>query len=183
MSETEVTVVSTNNDALPTDQESLKDRLRRQRQEQAENKFHDLDIPGYNGEMFIRYRLLESTELDSISQKVRQETRNRSDRVLLSALDSLIMSCEEVWVRENGKEIPLRQYEEYEGSKEVPVRFNIELAEFLAFTDMLPDPPTARSVVLAMFGGNDIAAQAHSAANAQWMMRAGAEVDMLLGEV
>lgn len=182
--EDQVTEVSQpDDDVLPTDRESLADRLRRQRKEQAENTWHDVDIPGYNGELFCRYRLLESQELDGIGRKVRQEVRDRSERILAAAMDGLILSCMEFFVREDGREMPLREHPTYQGPKDVPVRYDINLAEYLEFTDQLSDPPSARGVVLALFGGNDVAVQTHSALNAQWMMRGGAEVDMLLGEV
>jgi len=162
--------------------QSITERLRQQRRDSAENKFHDFDIPGFNGELFCRYRLIDGKELDAVGVKIRTEFRNRGDRVFYSTCDNLILACEEFWVRDGGKEIPLREVEEYTGPRDIPIRYDQNLAEALDFTSELSDPPTARSVVLALFGGNDLAVTAHGARVVQWMMKAGTEVDMLLGE-
>jgi hypothetical protein len=166
---------------LPEPEESLVDRLRKQRQAVAENKFTDLDIPGYNGDLFCRYRLLDGTELDQIIRKVRRTVKDRSEQVMAATLDNIITACEELWVRDNGKERPVRDLSTV--PTDLPVKYDVILAEFLGFSAELPDPPTARSVVLGVFGGNDIAVSAHGARLAQWMMQSGAEVDELLGEL
>lgn len=164
---------------LTDTKESIAGRLRKQRQAAAENKFHDIDIPGYNGELFCRYRILGGEEVDAIVKKVRQETNNRSEQVLASTLDNIITACDEFWLRDEGKEIPLKKHPDVDS--ELPVRYDATLAEFLQFSDELPDPPTARSVVLGLFVGNDLAVSAHGAILVQWMMSGGVELDMMLG--
>jgi hypothetical protein len=173
-------------DSLPEpaelpEEESLVSRLRKQRKEIAEQTFHDLDLPGYNGEIFVRYRLLDGTEIDAIRQKIRKTVRGRSEQVLAATLDNLITACDEVWVRDEGKEIPLREHKDFTGNRDMPVKFDSQLAEFLQFSTELPDPPTARSVVLALFGGNDLAVSMHGAFLMRWMMNSSSELDELLG--
>jgi hypothetical protein len=160
------------------EEESILTRLRRQRKSIAENQFIDLDLPMYNGEIFVRYRLLDGSEIDGIGQKVRSQTANRSERMLAQVLDTLILACQEIWVRDNGKEMPLRQHPEFTGDGDVPVRFDKSFAEFLDF-----EADRSRDVVLGIFGGNDIAASAHCARLTQWMMQSGADLNTLLGEL
>jgi hypothetical protein len=124
-----------------------------------------------------------SRELDAIVRKVKSNTQERGDRIVHATSDNLVASCEEFWVRVDGKEKRVRDLPEYTGNREIPVRYDESLAEFLGFSNELPDPPTARSVVLALFGGNDIALGAHGARLAQWMMKSGTEADLELGEL
>jgi len=170
-------------DEVPSPNESLADRLRRSRKQVAANKTHDEDIPGYEGALFCRYRLMSGDELDDILKKARQRTKNRAEINLIVTLDNIIESCEEFYVREGGKEIPLREHETYKGPRDFPVKYDANLAEYLQFANELPDPPTARSVVLGLFGGNDVAASTHGAKISRWMMQGGSELDMMLGGI
>jgi len=162
---------------------SFMDRMRRQRKAVADEEFHDLDLPGYHGELFCRYRLLDSTELNEINRKVRARIRNRNEQILAITLDNLIEACDEIWARDNGREMPLREHEDFQGNRDMPVKYDLAFAQFLNFASELGDSPSARGVLLAVFGGNDIAVQAHGAQLARWMMKMGTEVDELLGEV
>lgn len=168
---------------IEIESDSLIDRLRRQRKAVAEQHFNDVDIPGFNGELFCRYRLLDSNELDSIVRKVRAQVKGRSDQVFAITCDNLITACEEFYVRDGGKEVSCREAEGWDGDTTMPIRYDANLARFLGFSGDLPDPPTARSVVLGLFGGNDVAVIAHGGRLAQWFMKTGSEVDLELGEV
>jgi hypothetical protein len=159
--------------------ESITDRLRKQHQEAGQRKTTDLDIPDFDGGLFCRYRLLSSDELDDIVRKTRRSTSNRSDRMLYMVCDNLILSCEEFFVRDAGEEIPLAQVI----GRETPVRYDLDLATTLDFAKYLPDPPTARTILMGLFSNNSVAVQAHGARLSQWMMRSGRDLDELLGEV
>jgi hypothetical protein len=167
---------------IPDHAPTFRDRVKQQREEVAADKWHDIDVPGYNGDLFVRYRLLSGDDIDEINQRVRQTVKGRSEQLLAVTLDNLIAACDEVWVRDEGRELPLREHETYTGPHDLPVKFDAALADYLEFTNELPDPPTARSVLLALFGGNDLAISAHGARLIQWMMKAGRDMDMLLGE-
>jgi hypothetical protein len=162
-------------------EESVSDRLRRARQTVAEQTTIDLDIPGYNGELFCKYRLLGSNDLKSISDHIVQTIRNQEERMIAAACDVLIRACDEFWVRDKGREIPVREV--IDPPREFPVRFDMQLAEFLGYAEVLPDPPTARSAVLGLFGNNEIALAAHNSDLARWTMGKGNEVDMGLGGI
>jgi len=163
----------------PQAEESVIDRLRKQRKAVAEEHFRDIDIPGYNGELFCRYNLLESKDLKEVQTVIQKTIRDPEERLIAAGCDILIRGCQEFWVRDKGKEIPVREL--LEPSREFPVRYDSFLAEFLGFREHLPDPPTARSVVLGLFGGNEISMAAHNADFARWMMGRGTEVDAELG--
>lgn len=161
----------------PLGKESITSRLRKAAQEAADDKTTDIDIPGYNGELFCRYRLLTGEELDNIVKKNREDSP-RSEQLRNVTLDNLITSCQEFWLREEGKEIPIRQHPEYDGDRDVAVRYDASLAGFLACNLR---EPSARQVVLAVFGNNDIAVSAHAARVSTWMMKGGNELAGLLG--
>jgi hypothetical protein len=160
---------------------SIQDRLAKRREAVAQNKVHDIDIPGYDGELFCRYRLLSGDEVQSITVKVSKQSGDRSEKMLAIVCDNLIAACQEFWVRDNGngKEIPVRGFLDLEE----PVRYDMNLAKFLQFNDELPEPATARAVVLALFGGNDLAIDGHGSRLMRWMMGNNVELDNQLGEV
>jgi hypothetical protein len=162
---------------------SITDRLRLQHKEQVDQKFKDIDIPGFNGDLFCRYIHIDGKQLDAIGVKVRAEFRNRGERVFASTCDNMILACDEFWVRDDGREIPFREAPGYKGPRDIPVRYDIELAQALGFAEHVSDPPTARSIVLGLFAGNDLAVNAHGARLMNWLMQIGSEMDALLGEV
>lgn len=165
----------------PTQEDSVADRLRKARQSVAEQTTKDLDIPGYNGELFCKYRLLDSRDLKSISDHVTSTIRDREEQILAAGCDTLIRACDEFWVRDKGKEIPVREL--FDPPREFPVRYDMQLAEILGYDDKLPEPPTARSVCLGLFGDNEIALAAHNTDLSRWIMGKGNEVDMGLGGI
>ena len=170
------------NDENSFKEESVADRLRKARQVAAEQQWIDLNIPGYNGELFCRYRLLDGKDLKSIADHVRQTIRDPDEQALAAGCDVLIRACEEFWVRDNGEEIPVKELLD-PPRPDFPVQYDTYLAEFLGYKDTLPDPPTRRSVVLGLFGGNEIALAAHNADLTRWTMGKGSEVDMGLGGI
>lgn len=167
------------NGGIP-ERQSIADRLRQKAKDSAMDKTHDIDIPGYGGELFCRYRLLTTDELDEIV-RYNRENSPRQDQLKNSVLDNLIKACDEFYIREGKIETPLSQHEAYEGPHDIPVRYDSNLAEFLDITKDLGMTPSARGVVQAVFGFNDIAINAHGAQLSQWMMKGEAGVAALLG--
>jgi hypothetical protein len=160
-------------------EDSVIERLRKQRKKVAEQHFQDFDIPGYNGELFCRYNLLDGKQLGDLGDNIKRTIRDPDERALAAGCDVIIAACDEFWVRDRGKEIPVRSL--LNEPQELPVKYDIRLAEFLAFTDSIPDPPTRRSIVLGLFGGNEISLAAHNTDVVRWMMGRGTEVDIELG--
>lgn len=152
---------------------SIRDVLVAKREHNAAHRTTDLDIPGYEGKLFCRYKLLDSKRLNNIGDRVMKTMRENDERALAGALDTLIAACEEFYVRYEGKEFPLREVI----GQEEPVRYDSALATFLKFDGELPETPTARSVALALFLNNEIAIAAHNHALSRWMMGNEAEID------
>lgn len=177
--DTEVTIPDPDQGLEESEDSSLIARLKEQRKSVASQTTADIDIPKYNGELFARYRLLDNSELNDIRRRVRAETRNGNEQIEAASLDTLIASCEEFFVRSDGREIALREV----AGEEVPISYDAVLAEVMGFADELPKPPTARSVVIALFGGNVLAAQAHSAVVQQWMLGVDQGLDQQLGGI
>lgn len=155
---------------------SILGRLREQHRTVVTETTADFDIPGYEGSLFARYRVLDNKELDDIRRKVRQETKNPSEQVTLASLDTLIAACDEFFARDGDREIPLREV----AGEDSPIRFGPELAEALGFEGT---PTSARDVVTALFGFNLLAAQAHSAMVSQWMLKINIGADGQLGGI
>jgi hypothetical protein len=163
---------------------SLVSRLRQHHKTIADQKTRDFDIPGYgDGELFCRYHLLEGRQIDAIARKVRATIRNRAEQTTAATCDNLIAACDEFFVRDQGREIPVREVPGYKGDRDVPCRYGIELAEFLGFANELGENPSARKVVIGLFGGNDVAVSMHGARVVQWMTKGSLEVDMEMGEL
>jgi hypothetical protein len=139
--------------------ESLKEGLRRQRQEATQTTHLDLPLPEYNNpELVGRYRMVDPTELGKMGEKLRREFKDRTELVIFGAIDSIIMCCDGLYARMLGETelIPL--------DPEVPMRYDLRLAEYL-------DVPakTARDVVIQCFGHNMFAIIDHNIKITRWM--------------
>src|SRR5688500_9744708 len=175
----EIRVEETNGEGELDLKQTITERLREQRKTNAEQITIDLDLPNYNGNLFCRYRLLDGPELDEVTNKVKAQFRDRSDRILAATCYNLITGCEEFFVRHNREDIPLREVL----GLDRPVRYDMVLAEFLGFAEELPTPHKARDVLMGVFVNRDVAINYHGAQYFRWMMSSGAEVDMELGEL
>lgn len=153
--------------------ESLRERLRRQRQESSDNKTVDLPLPEYdNPQLIARYRLMETKELGQLGDRIRREYKSTMDRALYGAMDSLITCCIGLYARwpEGEDLIPL-------GTEDMPIKFDHALAEYLGF-----EATTARAVVFETFGQNDFAIISHNVTLSRWMANRTADLGEGLGE-
>lgn len=161
----------------PPGNESISDRLRKRRQEVAEATTIDVDIPGYDGELFARYRRMNSKQLNKIVTQATKIHKDRAEAATWATCAMLADACEEFFLRiEERGEVPVREIV----GIDTPVRYDQDLAELLGFKGDLPDPPTATSVVLGVFVGNDMAMAAHSQRLSRWMLTNEAETDIEL---
>jgi len=153
--------------------ESLRERLRRQRQESADNKTVDLPLPEYdNPQLVARYRLMETKELGQLGDRIRREYKSTMDRALYGAMDSIITCCIGLYARWPDSEelIPL-------GTEDAPIKFDQALAEYLGF-----EATTARGVVFETFGQNDFAIISHNVTLTRWMGNRNSDLGEGLGE-
>jgi hypothetical protein len=141
---------------------SMMDQLRRKHKELADAKTIDMSIPGYDGALVARYRLLDmKKELGPIQTKVQHEFKTLPEVMLYTSIDSLIVACEGFFYFDGVDKRPL---EEGIGDGLGPVKYDERLATFLGI-----QTESARNTVLQVFGGNEIAITEHYRKIAMWM--------------
>lgn len=143
---------------------TLLDRLREKRQALGAERTITLAVPGYDGELGVRYRWKPYEELGRKGQQL-QKVKDPTRRDLLAAADTLIALCDEVVVRVDDEWIALAE----EG--EEAIRFDPELADKLGFS-----AATAREVVFGTFQ-NDYAVLTQAMQLSVWLQDTTQEVD------
>jgi hypothetical protein len=153
--------------------ESLKEGLRRQRQESVDTTFLDLPLPEYdNPELVGRYRMVDPKELAAMGDRLKREFKNRTELVTFGAIDSIIIACEGLFARMPGQKelIPL--------DAEIPMTYDTRLADYLGF-----EAETARDALIQCFGGNIYAIIDHNIKITRWMGNRKADLTDGLGEM
>jgi len=154
-----------------TEQTSLFDQLRKKRQEAEEGKVTFIPIPGYDANppiLLARYRVLDGKEIDVIGRKVNMETKDRWERGILAAIDSMIACCNGMY------------YDELEGEGPQPMTvggspitgYTPDLARALDFP-----ANSAREVVIGVFVSNEMAIMQHNVRLGLWMGNTARKVD------
>lgn len=154
----------------PVGRQSIRDRIRAERDELVQQDSLDLLVPGYTS-LGIRYRALPDREMEKFSEKV-----NKTKAGIRAGCDLLAAACVCVLVRpqEDGALEPL---EDDDGT---PLRFDEAFAEFMGI-----ETNRVREIILQTFsvGGQTLAHMEHALALQQWM---GGKLDKidpeLLGE-
>lgn len=150
---------------------STLDRIRQRREALKASKTLDLVVPGYQGDVAVRYRLVE----DDAFEKLAQDATDGKN--IEANLDLLIRACESVLAR-NPETGSLEAIEDEEGPI---VGFDLRLAQDLGF-----EAETAREVVRGLFspeGAQPMAFFQHAGALTQWLSGNERGVDRaLLGE-
>lgn len=155
---------------------SVLERLKEKREAIGAKKFHDMDIPGYDGELVARFKRMRWEALKDIAEQAEQSTVKRKE--LNGHADVIATACEELFIKKvlpGGDEelTPLRElYPEEFGA--VPVRFDPRLSTFLDLK--IEGTPTARKVVFAVFN-NDLAVTALHNDLGEWMQSSKSEED------
>jgi hypothetical protein len=145
---------------------SMMDSLRRKHQELTEGVTIDIPIPGYNGALVARYRVLDvKEELGKINAKVRHEFRSLGEIALYATIDVLIAACEGMYYNDGDKLRPLSE----SFGDDVPVRYDDRLAEFLALDLSEASGSYARETVRQTFGENEPALIEHGRQLNVWM--------------
>lgn len=157
---TEILETLAETDSAPA---TLLDSLRKRRLDTLDETTKRLEIPGYAGDLFAEYRLLEPKELERLGKKVAREfKKSRADLVLYGAMDSLATACVAIHVRdEEGALIPLHEVR----GDDNPIVFDVRLADALGF-----EPgPTTRSIIFDTFCQRDMAIIQQNIALSNWM--------------
>lgn len=152
--------------------ESLFDNLREKRTELGKNQTIILPIPGYDNDppvLMAKYRLMTGKELEDIAQRVSRQTKDRSQRQILAAVDTFINCCEGIYVDLEDGEGP----KPLSNLQDQPIRgYNQDLADTLQFP-----AENARQVVFGIFADNDIAIMQHNVRLGLWMSNTSRKVD------
>lgn len=148
--------------------QNLLARLREKRAAIGAKKDVVVPIPGYDGELAVRYVWKPYEELARRGQQL-QKVKDPTRRDLLAAADTLIQLCDEVVIPSEETEDGWRPLAE-EG--EDAIRYDDRLAEALGFT-----ADTARETVFATFNGNDYAVLNTALQLSAWLQDATQEVD------
>lgn len=147
--------------------------LRKRREDIGSEKHHDLPIPGYQGELVARYKLLDFKVMRQIMKRMEKNRAAGDSRELLAQCDILIAACVEIFtVDKKGELMPLDP-----NSPDNPIKYDKRLSDGLGF-----EASNGRQVVLGVFK-NDIALTAHHGELVMWMQGMSDEADEdFLGE-
>jgi len=145
------------------------DWLRARHEAISAEHFLDLDVPGYQGRLVVRYGRV-SWRTISRAQDLLAKPGRDGEGALLANVDFLVDACREVFVRHEGKLEPIDPSGE-------PRRFDPELAQLLG-----SETTSARETVRWLFA-NDPAVAVQAGEVMQWSVRAGEEdTDEMMGE-
>ena len=122
-----------------------------------------LEIPGYKGLLWCRYRLLTLDEISRMTTRVQKLPK--AEQLGAASASTLASSCEEFLYQHNpgSERQPL-------GSEE-PVKYDKKLAEIIGFEPK----ETARGIAMELFKGNGVAMIMHANEINQWIETAGLE--------
>jgi hypothetical protein len=148
--------------------DNLLTTLRSRRQEIGEAKSVDLEVPGYDGALVIRYGKVDWDELRRIAGKAQKSKSPR--RELNAQADTLVAACQEVLIRVGEELLPITEAFPEADTGE-PVRFDDRLAKALEF-----EAPNARAVVFGTYN-NDLAVTLAHNDLTEWMRNSNQEED------
>lgn len=153
---------------------SFLERVRARRAEQRAERHIDIDLPGYGGDVVLRFGPVSWEVVQQVADRAQKGKDPR--RMLNAQADLLIAACREVLVRVDGEVGPIVEGE--------TVRFDAQLGAALGIP--ADDARTARSVLFEAFSlanAPDIAVAGVAVELQQWMGETDAEIDQaLLGE-
>lgn len=138
--------------------DSLITRLRTRAAEATKERTIDLPVPGWSGELVLRFRTMDVATLDRLLAQ-RQEGKVSA---VNESIDAMAQACIGVYGREDNG---LTQLADVDG----PVRLEHRLGVLLAMPNPTGETMTAREVVLALFGGNAFALGAYVDRLVEWM--------------
>jgi hypothetical protein len=137
---------------------SLLGRLRSRAAQLQRERLLDLDLPGWGGELVLRFRPLDVGQLDRFVQA--QAKRQTSD--VSEGIESMATMCVGVFGRDGDRLIEL-------ADEDGPVRIEHRLGVLLGMP-IAPDATlTTREVVTYLFGGNAFALGQFIERLAEWM--------------
>jgi hypothetical protein len=136
--------VTTPEVAVPEQDDSVWAQLRAEHAKIGEDREPlILEVPGYVAAgLQIRYKFVNLEETEATTKKL-QQVRGLTTQALFSAIDTLLLACDEILVRLPDGVRPLAD------DGEPPIRFDHRLAEGMQW----PSGLKARQIVHRLFGG------------------------------
>jgi hypothetical protein len=153
---------------------SFVDVIKGELQELQESKEVYIAVKGYERSgLHIKYRLPHDGKvLDDISRKVMREHKDSYNRNLYISMDTMIRLCEGLYVQPPESE---GEYVELDPElKGEPVQFDARLAEIVSNGSQIS---SARQVVFALFGNNEMMILSHAERLNRWLMNTKADVE------
>jgi|SRR5882672_5222381 len=147
---------------------TLFDQLRARRREIQENRQTYVSIPGYEEiGLCAQYHLLDGKIQERIVEKVKRQTKDRVDRGLFVAVDTMIQACDGLFLERDGQYIPFDP-----DRRGFAFKYEKALADFLEY-----EADTARRVVFGLFGNNDSMIAAHVMKLNRWFQNTTRDAD------
>jgi len=141
---------------------TLLSSLREKRNKIGSERHLELEIPGYDGELVVRYQPIPWEEAKRITERLENSKNPRKE--LYAQADVLIRACEEILARVEGKLVPLSTVFPEVGAE--PIGFDARLAKALGFD--VVNGSEGRSAVLGAFN-NDLAVSKQQADVMEWI--------------
>jgi hypothetical protein len=157
---------------------SILDRVKQHRKELLDDTTITFLVPGYHGDLAVRYRAIPSEEVEKVVKNIGQKAKPN----LVVACDFLIRCCEAMLIRREDAGDAATMSERFEqlGGSD-PVRLGRRIAEVMGY-----DANTSQEAVLGLFSPNrnrDLAVGEHALSLINWMQGKEGEIDEgLLGE-
>ncbi len=168
---------------------SILDRLKQKRQKVTEQRYLDLPVPGYEGDLVARYKTVPFKVFEEAEK--RQKKDKSAPKMLLAAIDQIINTCEMILVKDPGHAdcvtdndgviTEYRPIDPQAAATSFPVRWDTRLAPLINIpeTEHQNNP---RLVVTRTFC-NDAAVIHHATQIGLWLRDTTKEVDeAFLGE-
>lgn len=163
---------------------SVLDAIKSRRAQLAEEKTIELLVPGYEGNVAVRYR---AEPIEELREEFRKAERRRETDPL-AGVDILIRLCETILVRdqETDKLMPLAELATRDGRldephpEDNPVQFDERLAQLLGFAETAS---SARQIVKQLFSPEEaqvLAPASHIQSLQQWLQGQAEQIDNTL---
>jgi hypothetical protein len=163
MSDVEAEVPMEGPPAVDPSGSSMMAALRARYAEIGESKTTDIDLPGYDGLLVARYRVLDvAHEINAIGRLVQRQYKGDAERVLYSTLDIMAKACIGIFTRRDGELWPLSASI---SPDEPPICYDDRLADFMGMNGVT----SAREVILGLFQGIETMVMSHGQVLSIWM--------------
>lgn len=151
---------------VPPAGNSMMDALRAKHRRITESLTKDIALPGYDGVLVARYRVLDfQQEIAKIGKRVEVEFKTQAEQALYGAIDTMVLACKELgmWDRDSEEDDHFVSYQSIIGL-DAPVRYGPSLVEAMGWEKI----DTARDVVFKVFGGVETMILGHGAQLNAW---------------